>query len=140
MFKTRKIQSNNSWFDESKTKIYTISIDDNAVDQSKFISRLNKVKKSRDIDWNNIASFVIFHKGESCNYLVFVWWGNDNELFTSVSVEVDDVWVEDPSKYSFCLYDMEVMWMERNIYIETIDCDSPSLDLYRQSRGIRDNG
>jgi len=136
MFKPRNIQTKNDWFDNSGTKIYTISIDENSIEQSLFISRLNDVKNSRNVDWYNTASFVIFHKGESCNYLVFIWWGNDNELFTSVSVEVGNKWVEDPAKYSFCLYDMEVMWLERNIYIETIDCGSPSLDAYRKSRAI----
>ena len=87
-----------------------------------------------NIDWVNTPAFVIFHDGASCDYLVLVWWENDNELFTSVSVKFEGVWVENPNKYSFCLYDLEIMWAERNIYIKTMDCESPSLKQYQVSR------
>lgn len=49
-------------------------------------------------------------------------------------VEVNSDWVIDPAKYSFCLYDMEVMWKDRNIYIETMDSGRPSLIRYRACR------
>lgn len=67
-------------------------------------------------------------------YLVVCWWGNGNELFTSVSVLTSDGWVEQSERYSFCLYDMEIMWDERNIYIETIDCERPDLLAYQTRR------
>ena len=90
---------------------------------------------SIDIDWKNTPAFVIFHKGNTMNYLVLSWWGNDNELFTSVSVEVsDNNWLTDSKQFSFCLYDMEVMWQERNIYIDLIDCEFPSIEKYQISR------
>ncbi len=134
MFKPRIIEGHPDWLDETGVKIYTISASNHLVDQTKYMSRLTKVKAMRDIDWANTPAFVIFHDGASCNYLVLVWWGNDNELFTSVSVNAEGEWQEDANQYSFCLYDLEVMWAERNIYIQTIDCKSPSLKQYQQSR------
>lgn len=92
------------------------------------------MKADRDISWQHTPAFVIFHQGAGYQYLVLVWWGNDNELFTSVSVLEDECWIEDATKFSFCLYDMEVMWRERNIYITTIDCETPSLNAYRTMR------
>ncbi len=134
MYKSRKIESNIDWLDESGIKIYTISATFNPVEQTTYIHRLKSVKNARIINWDQTAAFAIFHDGENCKYLVLVWWGNDNELFTSVSVKVGEGWEEDPKKYSFCAYDMEVMWAERNIFIKTIDCDNPSLEKYRTTR------
>ncbi len=134
MFKPRYIKGHTDWLDENNSKIYTVSANNNVVEHAKYLSRLKEVKQARNIDWLNTPSFVIFHDGASCDYLVLVWWANDNEIFTSVSVKSDDVWLEDANKYSFCLYDLEIMWLERNIYIKTIDCEQPSLKLYQTSR------
>ncbi|MGR5066085.1 hypothetical protein [Photobacterium sp. DNB22_13_2] len=135
MYKSRKVEGFADWLDSDGVKIYTISADGSQIDRSAFNKRLSQVKASLPIEWCETAAFAIFHNGESLKYLVLVWWGNDNELFTSVSVEVNGCWVIEPTKYSFCLYDMEVMWKERNIYIQTMDCKSPSLSDYRVSRG-----
>jgi hypothetical protein len=43
-------------------------------------------------------------------------------------------WVEDASLYSFCVYDLEVFWHERNYFIQFIDCHIPNLDGYRAMR------
>ncbi|TLU66354.1 hypothetical protein FE810_06595 [Thalassotalea litorea] len=134
MFKPRSIEGQIDWLDETNSKIYTISAHNDAVEKSKYLPRLKDVKLARNIDWVNTPSFVIFHDGASCDYLVLVWWANDNELFTSVSVKSEGVWAEDPNKYSFCLYDLEIMWAERNIYVQTMDCEFPSLKLYQISR------
>ena len=134
MYNPRIMEGQSNWLDETGVKIYTVSTTNNPVEQSKYFQRLNKVKSERNIDWLNTPSFVIFHDGASCDYLVLVWWQNDNELFTSVSIKTEGGWVEDPTKYSFCLYDLEIMWTERNIYIQTIDCNLPSLHNYQVSR------
>jgi hypothetical protein len=134
MYNPRIIEGQSNWLDETGVKIYTVSTANIPVEQSKYFPRLKVVKSNRDIDWLNTPAFVIFHDGATCDYLVLVWWQNDNELFTSVSVNVDGQWIEDPTKYSFCLYDLEIMWTERNMYINTIDCDLPSLHEYQVSR------
>ena len=134
MYKPRHITSETDWLDNSGIKIYTVSTTGDKVEQSKYLQRLSDVKSARDIDWLKTPAFVIFHDGESCDYLVLVWWDNDNELFTSVSVKKDGEWLEDANKFSFCLYDLEIFWIERNIYINTIDCSQPSLHKYQTSR------
>ena len=134
MFIPRKTESNPQWTDQDGIKIYTISVNDNAVDQSRFSGRLNAVKQSKALPWAETATFTIFHEGAGFLYLILAWWGNDNELFTSISVLTEEGWVEDPGRFSFCVYDLEVFWAERNIYIDTLYCATPDIQKYREQR------
>ncbi|GLQ91720.1 hypothetical protein [Dyella acidisoli] len=134
MYIPRTIRSSPTWQDEDSAKIYTVSVDAAPVDRKPFYDRLRQVKVSCSISWPQTPHFSIFHKGATMLYLVVCWWGNGNELFTSVSVLTSDGWVEQSERYSFCLYDMEIMWDERNIYIETIDCERPDLLAYQTRR------
>jgi len=135
MFIPRKIETEADWLDPDGVKIYSISVDGEAVDKGMFYDRLHEVKGLRNIEWSKTPAFSIFHKGESSLYLVLAWWGNDNELFTSVSVLTGSGWVEDASRFSFCLYDLEVFWYERNVYIETMYSGECSIENYRKQRG-----
>lgn len=123
-----------SWLDSDGVKIYTISAHNETVQQTRFAQRLQEVKRQKAKVWCHVPAFAIFHQGESFPYLILAWWGNDNELFTSVSVLQDEVWLEDANQYSFCVYDLEVIWAERNIFIETMDCANPNLSHYRALR------
>lgn len=98
-----------------------------------FQARLAQVKAERGLDWANLPAFAIFHRGASFLYLVLCWWGNDNELFNSVSVLTEQGWVEDPRRFSFCVYDLEVMWFERQAFIKYLDLSTPDLSAYRQA-------
>ena len=135
MFVPRKIRTSAHWQDRDGCKLYTISADGSAVDHAIFESRLLQVKSARPLAWGRTPHFAILHRGTSSPYLILCWWGNDNELFTSVSVLADGNWVEDPARYSFCLYDLEIIWDERNHYIQTMDRPSPDLMRYRE--GLR---
>lgn len=134
MFEPRKIESKPDWLDSDGIKIYTVSADGSEVDRQPFLQRMAEVKESRDLAWASLPAFAIFHKGTSYLYLVLAWWGNDNELFNSVSVLCEDHWVEDANRFSFCLYDLEVFWAERNIYVDTIYTSQGDLSDYRQRR------
>lgn len=134
MFQPRKIESEPAWLDGDGVKIYTISALNRPVNQQAYLPRLAEVKASKAVDWAATPAFVIFHDGASCQFLVLAWWGNDNELFTSVSVNTPAGWVEDPAQYSFCLWDLEVFWHERNFFIESIYCAKPDLNAYRDLR------
>lgn len=134
MFQSRQIESDPSWLDGDGVKIYTTSALNKPVSHEGYLPRLVEVKASKALDWAATPAFVIFHDGASCQYLVLAWWGNDNELFTSVSVNTPTSWVEDPAQYSFCLWDLEVFWHERNFFIESIYCAKPDLQAYRELR------
>lgn len=133
-FGPRIVHTSPGWLDADGAKIYTISMADRAVDRVCFAERLSAVKRMRGIEWSRTPHFAIFHHGAAHLYLVLAWWGNDNELFTSVSVKTASGWVEQPDRYSFCIYDLEVMWEERQAYIDTMYCEHPDLCAYRVRR------
>ncbi|MEM9903767.1 MAG: hypothetical protein AAF921_01930 [Cyanobacteria bacterium P01_D01_bin.44] len=134
MFKPRRIETLPDWLDPDGIKLYTVSATDEAVAQPDYLTQLAIVKAQKQLDWQHIPAFVIFHEGANAQYLVLAWWGNDNELFTSVSVREQSGWVVDSDKYSFCLWDLEILWAERNIYIETMYSGQTDLDAYRYQR------
>jgi len=134
VYEPRRIESAPTWQDPDGIKVYTISASGRVVDQAPYFSRLAEVKKQKAVAWRSTPAFVVFHDGASMAYLVLAWWGNGNELFTAVSVRTPSGWVEDPVKYSFCLYDLEIMWQERNYFVECMCGAVPSLDSYRAMR------
>ncbi len=134
MFRSRKIESDPGWIDPDGVKVYTISAQNLPVDQAPYLARLDEIKKQKAVVWASTPSFAIFHDGAEMAYLVLAWWSNDNELFTSVSVQTAGNWVEDPEKYSFCVYDLEVIWQERDHFVKFVDCARPSLASYRAAR------
>jgi hypothetical protein len=91
------------------------------------------VTAQRGIDLS-IPGFAIMHDGASCEYLIVGWWQNDNELFVSVSVKEPNAWIEDMTKYSFCLWDMDVIWHERNSFIRHLYSGTKDLDAYRNDK------
>ena len=74
MFKQRKIKSSPEWLDADGIKIYTVTSNNTAVDQTPFRQRLEHAKSSRNLDWAITPAFALY------------WYSLiDNELFTSVS-------------------------------------------------------
>jgi len=134
MFQSRKTESHPSWSDPDGIKVYTISARHQPVNQAPYFTRLEAVKKQKKVAWASTPAFAIFHDGADMAYLVLAWWDNGNELFTSVSVQTASGWVEDPTKYAFCVYDLEVIWQERNHFVSFMDCAEPSLERYRAQR------
>lgn len=117
--------------DPDGLKMYTISATGAPVDPQRYTTRLAVQKRVIAVPWRDTAAFAILHDGASLGYLVIGWWGNDNELFTSVSVTDGHGWVEDPRCNSFCLWDLEVMWHERNAYIRHLYSGRRDLAGYR---------
>ena len=134
MFKPRRIETATDWLDPDGIKLYTVSATGDTVAQSDYLAQLGVVKAQKHINWPHVPSFAIFHAGANAQYLVLAWWGNDNELFTSVSVREPAGWVVDSDQYSFCLWDLEILWAERNIYIDTMYSGTTDLDAYRNQR------
>jgi len=134
MYQPRKIETKEDWLDEDGLKIYCISHSGKPVQKAPFHEKLLDLKKGRDIAWADKAGFVIFHEGATARYLVLVYWGNDNELFPIVSVETKEGWVEDAERFSFCLWDLEVIWQERQLYIEHCYSGNYDLESYRYAR------
>ncbi len=134
VFVPRRIESQPDWCDADGVKLYCISASGARVEHAAYLPRLMEMKRARAVDWPTTPAFAIFHDGATLRYLVLGWWGNDNELFTAVSVLTATGWVEDAGRFSFCVWDLEVMWHERNAFIAHVYCPAPNLAAYRASR------
>jgi hypothetical protein len=132
MYAPRYIRSPGGWSDADQIKLYAISVTEADFDPTVFFERLEVLKRDMKLNWRSTPAFAIFHRGMSHLYLVLCWWGNQNELFTSVSVLEQGLWVIDPTRFSFCIWDMEVFWYERSSYIKHMYSGRADLAAYRQ--------
>lgn len=132
MFVPRHLEALPPGLDADGVKLYSISVKNEPVVFHDYAARLQQVKAARpQLDWPSLPAFAILHEGAERRYLVLVWWANDNEMFTSVSVSDQDRWLEDPARWSFCLFDLEIFWAERNFFVQTLYRDMPDLQRYR---------
>jgi hypothetical protein len=131
MYQPRKISSLSPGSDADGLKLYTISASGAEVDTSGYREQLECIKKQKGLD-SSLPGFAIMHDGAGCEYLIVGWWRNDNELFVSVSAKKTNVWVEDATKHSFCLWDLEILWHERNSFIRHLYSGAPDLEAYRK--------
>ncbi|OED41353.1 hypothetical protein AB833_09855 [Chromatiales bacterium (ex Bugula neritina AB1)] len=134
MFTPRRIESGANWLDQDNVKIYTVSQSAEPISKERYFDRLDIVKNSKNVPWPSTAAFAIFHEANAGSYLILCWWGNGNELLTNASVNTGDGWTHNPDKYSFCIWDLEIMWAERNFFIELMYCENPDISEYRKRR------
>ena len=66
------------------------------------------------------VGFLILHRGRTGNYLILCLWDRENELPTRVFIEDERGWRPASDGESFCVWDLEVMWREREAYVGTI--------------------
>ena len=64
--------------------------------------------------------FVILHQGKTGDYLILCWWDRENELPTRVFLSGADGWRQATAEESFCVWDLRVMWWEREAYVSTV--------------------
>jgi hypothetical protein len=89
--------------------------------------------------------FLIAHQGATGDYTVLAWWDNENELPLRVWVRRDreDPWRPAQDGESICVWDLEIIWAERQAWIECLlSGDVPDRDEYlaRAADGQRTGG
>lgn len=132
MFVARRLEALAPGLDADGVKLYSVSAKNVAAAFADYAARLQQVKAARpQLEWATLPAFAILHEGAERRYLVVAWWDHQNELFTSVSVSEQDGWLEDPTRWSFCLYDLEIFWAERNFFVQSLYCEAPDLQRYR---------
>ena len=66
----------------------------------------------------------IAHQGRSADYLVACWWDRDNELPLRIWVcapgRDDARWTPARDAESICVWDLGVLWFERQAYVRTM--------------------
>lgn len=119
-------------------KIYRITAPNQVLDWDAFSAGLKaaqillqQASQSLSAEGTRLG-FAIAHPASTGQpYLTIAWWGNGNELFTRVLVLNDKgKWVEERDRYSYCVWDLEVIWFERNAYVECIMADQPDTERY----------
>lgn len=67
-------------------------------------------------------AFFIAHQGLTGDYGVLCWWNHENELPMSIWIRRDkaDSWRRAEAGESVCVWDLEVIWEERQAWIETM--------------------
>lgn len=65
--------------------------------------------------------FIIEHLATPLDYIVLCWWQNNNEMITRIFVrEAGGAWRPTDGGESFCVWDLDIMWFERNAFIRTM--------------------
>lgn len=66
--------------------------------------------------------FFIAHQGATGDYAVLAWWNHENELPLRIAVrrQAGDPWRPATTGESVCIWDLEIIWEERNAWIETM--------------------
>lgn len=84
--------------------------------------------------------WLIRHAGVGANYVVVARWGNLNELFVRTFAAPQERtasprWRSGDEEFSFCVWDMRVLWHERNAYVRhMLDTATPSPEGYLADR------
>lgn len=70
-------------------------------------------------------AFLIAHTGQDIWYTVLCWWDRENELPIRVWVAERDSagtprWREARGGESVCVWDLDVIWHERQAYVQTL--------------------
>jgi len=85
------------------------------------------------------VGFLIAHQGRDANYAVLGWWDRENELPLRIFVSLDrrpESWRSAADGESICVWDIEVVWAEREAYVATVLSPSGGgVDAYLARRG-----
>ncbi|MBS0187816.1 MAG: isochorismatase [Planctomycetes bacterium] len=81
-------------------------------------------------------AFVIEHLATPLDYIVLCWWDNANEMITRVFVRgAGEPWRPTAGNESFCVWDLDIMWFERNAFVRTmLEPGTPNVEAYLQAR------
>jgi hypothetical protein len=52
--------------------------------------------------------------------LIVCWWDRENELPTRIFIRAEGEWRPASGGESFCVWDLRVMWWEREAYVHTM--------------------
>ena len=69
------------------------------------------------------VGFLIAHQGRGTDYLVLGWWDRENELPLRIWLgdrPAEAAWRPARGAESFCVWDLQVLWHEREAYVGTV--------------------
>jgi enamine deaminase RidA (YjgF/YER057c/UK114 family) len=110
-----------------RLKRYDITLDGEPVPQASFRDGISAAlallpRPATTPDRPGVG-FLICHRGAHACYVVLCWWDNQNELLQHVLVRFDSDhsrWIDAEGRFSFCVWDLEVMWHERESFVRHV--------------------
>ena len=112
-----------------RLKSYSISFDGSPVDQELFEPGLALACEALPTPAVTAErpglGVVVAHAGRGALYIVLGWWDRENELPVRVFIAYRDdgdtlAWRPAREGESFCVWDLEVLWFEREAYVSTL--------------------
>jgi hypothetical protein len=110
-----------------RLKVYEILYGYQEFDATLFAQALKLYSKELPVppitDSRPGVGFIIFHQGRGWYYFVLCWWDNENELVQKVFVRKvgkSEKWKPASLGQSVCVWDLEIIWFERNTYIDSV--------------------
>jgi hypothetical protein len=124
-------------YDDWRLKLYTISYDGtdagDTFEPAMALARDSLPRPARTNDRPGVG-FAIAHRGRGVDYLVLGWWDRENELPLRVFVRPGTAspWRPAQGSESVCVWDLQVIWFEREAYVRHVLADPPrpNLDAY----------
>lgn len=110
-----------------RVKLYTITLPGEAIDWPTFERGLalagGALPQPPTAGGRFGVGFVICHQGRGVDYVVACWWSRENEMPIRVFVHERDAgapWRPWRGEESVCVWDLDVLWRERNAFVRTI--------------------
>src|SRR5687767_12492761 len=77
-------------------------------------------------DPDGLKLYTISAKGQPVRHHLYV------ERLAHIKRQKTGGWIEDQSKYSFCIWDLELIWHERNSFIRHMYSGTQNIEAYRK--------
>jgi hypothetical protein len=107
-----------------RLKLYSISVEEGSVPPEEFEGGFDlafrELPDPAVSEGRPGLGFVIAHRGRGIDYVVLSWWDRENELPTRVFAGTGGEWRVARGGESFCVWDLEVLWREREAYVQTV--------------------
>ena len=121
----RLIDDRDTW----SIKLYSIVYGDAEFDSARFDAGIRKaisaLPTAAPENGCPGVGFMILHQGNTGDYVVMCWWDRENELPVSVLLRDGTKWRPARDGESFCVWDLEIIWRERNSYVATMLSGAP---------------
>jgi hypothetical protein len=117
------VQAVSGW----KVKLYSISHDGSQIRWTEFQEGFRLARATlpqpATAPGRPGVGFAIAHHGKTADYAVLAWWDHENELPLKVFVRPPSAgarWRPAREGESVCVWDLEIIWEEREAYVETV--------------------
>jgi len=105
-------------------KMYTIVHDDSPLVAEHFADGLAlaraELPQPPNADGRPGVGFLILHQGRGVDYVVLAWWDRENELPLRIFIRDETAWRPARGGESVCVWDLRVIWHEREAYVSTV--------------------